>query len=154
MKRCGKLLMGLLVAAVAMPCLAREPLTLARVKDKAAADQATPEGDAYLKEFFTNPWMLALDAADEQCRAAQMRSGAKEEFVIALSIGENGYPTDALVSPDDEGMRCLADRLKATGFIKPPHDGFAIYMDFKHTEPGTEHQAPAPAPDKTSGGER
>jgi hypothetical protein len=40
-------------------------------------------------------------------------------------------------------MRCYADRLKATGFIKPPHDGFAIYMPYKHTEPGTEHRAAA-----------
>ena len=148
MKRCGKLVIGLLAAAVIMPGLASEPLTLERVKEQAAADAATPEGRAYLKEFFTNPWRLALDAADEQCRAAQMRSGMHEEFVIALSIGENGYPTDALVSPDDEGMRCLADQLKATGFIRPPHDGFAIYMPFKATEPGTEGRSSAPAPGK------
>ena len=150
MKRCRKLVMGLLVAAVVMPCLAREPLTLASLKDRAAADRATPEGQAYLKQFFTNPWMLAFDSADEQCRAAELRSGAHEEFVIGLTIGDNGYPTDALVSPDDEGLRCLADRLRASGFIRPPHDGFAIYMPFKHTEPGTEHRSPAPAPDKPS----
>jgi hypothetical protein len=144
MKRCEKLVMGLLVAVVVMPCLAREPLTLSSLKDRAAADAATPEGRAYLKQFFTNPWMLALDAADEQCRAAQMRSESPEEWVLALSIGENGYPTDALVSPDNEGLECMADRLKATGFIKPPHDGFAIYMPAKHVEPGTEHRSPAP----------
>jgi hypothetical protein len=145
MKRCGKFVLGLLVVFVIVPCLAREPLTLAILKEKATADAATPEGQAYLQEFFTNPWMLAFDSADEQCRAAQIRSGSHEEFVIALSIGNNGYPTDALVSPDDEGMRCLADRLKATGFIKPPHDGFAIYMPAKRTEPGTEPRGSAPA---------
>jgi len=144
MSRSGHFAMGLLVATVVMPSLAREPLTLARVKEQAAADAATAEGKAYLKEFFTNPWSLAFDAADEQCRAAEVRAGPLEEFVIALSIGENGYPTDAFASPDNEGIKCLADRLKATGFIKPPHDGFAIYMPFKHTEPGTEHQAAAP----------
>jgi hypothetical protein len=135
MKRYGKFVMGLLVAVVVIPCLAREPLTLAAVKDAAAADSATPEGQAYLKQFFTNRWMLALDSAGDQCRAAQSRSGPHEEFVIALSIGDNGYPTEALVNPDDDGMRCLADRLKATEFIKPPHDGFAIYMPFKYTKP-------------------
>ena len=149
MNRFGKLVMGLLVAAVVTPCLAREPLTLARLKDLATADAATPEGKAYLKEFFTNPWSLALDSADEQCRAAQMRSESPEEFVIALSIGDNGYPTDALVSPaNNEGLKCMADRLKATGFIKPPHDGFAIYMPAKHVEPGTEHRASAPTTGK------
>ena len=147
MKRCQMLVLGLIVAVVAMPCLAREPLTLAQVKDNAAADAATPEGKAYLNEFFTNPWMLALDAADEQCRAAQMRSESPEEWVLALSIGDNGYPIDALVSPpDNEGLRCMADRLKSTGFIKPPQDGFAIYMPAKHVEPGTEHQPSATAP--------
>jgi len=103
-----------------------------------------------LKQFFTNPWSLALDSAGEQCRAAQLRSQPHEEFVIALVIGDNGYPTDALVSPDDEGMRCLADRLKATGFITPPHDEFAIYMPYKHTEPGTERRSTASAPGESS----
>lgn len=98
--------------------------------------------------------MLALDSADEQCRAALMRSGVHEEFEIGLSIGDNGYPSDALVSPDDEGMRCLADRLKATGFIRPPHDGFAIYMDFKHTDPGDLGRSSASPPEKTSNVER
>jgi hypothetical protein len=132
------LVLGLLVAAIVTPGLSSEPVTLAGLKDQAATDEATPEGKTYLKLFRTNPLMLALDAAEDQCRDAAMRSGPKEEFVIALRIGANGYPTDALVSPDDEGMRCFADRLKATGFIKPPYDGFAIYMDFVHTEPGTE----------------
>lgn len=150
MKRCWKLLTGLLVAAVVTPSLAREPVTLALLKDRAAADAPTPEGQAYLKQFFTNPWSLALDSADEQCRAAQMRSESPEEFVIALSIGQNGYPTDALVSPDNEGLECMADRLKATGFIKPPHDGFAIYMPAKHVEPGTEHRSPAPTSERES----
>jgi len=150
MKPNNIVLLGLLVGAAVAPSVAREPLTLAILEDHAAADAATPEGKAYLKEFFTNPWMLAFDSADEQCRAAQLRSATPEEFVIALSIGDNGYPTDALVSPDNEGLKCMADRLKATGFIKPPHDGFAIYMPFKHTEPGTEHRAPAPAPAEPS----
>jgi hypothetical protein len=150
MKRRGTVVMGLLVAVVIMPCLAREPFTLATLKARAAADGATSEGQAYLKQLFTNPWRLALDSAGEQCRAAQMRSGSHEEFVIALSIGDNGYPSDALVSPDDEGMRCLADRLKATGFIKPPHDGFAICMPFKRTEPGTEGRPSASVPGKAS----
>jgi hypothetical protein len=142
--------MVLLIALVIMPSLAREPLTLADLKAGATADAATPEGRAYLKAFFTNPWMLALDSAGEQCRAAQMRSQSHEEFVIGLSIGDNGYPTDVLVSPDDEGMRCLADRLGATGFIKPPHDGFAIYLPYKRTEPGTEGRSPVAAPGKSS----
>lgn len=147
MRRRGMHVLGLLIAVIAMPCLAREPLTLARLQEQSAADAATSEGKAYLKEFFTNPWMLALDAADEQCKAAQMRSESPEEFVIALSIGDNGYLIDALVSPpDNEGLKCMADRLKATGFIKPPHDGFAIYMPAKHVEPGTEHQPAATAP--------
>ena len=145
MKRCWKFMLGLLTVFAIMPSVAREPLTLALLKERAAADFATPEGKAYLKEFFTNPWMLALDVADEQCRAAQMRSGSPEEWVLALSIGDNGYPTDALVSPDNEGLRCMADRLKATGFIRPPHDGFAIYMPAKRTEPGTEHRSSVPA---------
>jgi len=144
MKRCWKFTLGLLTVFAIMPSLAREPLTLALLKDRAAADAATPEGKAYLKDFFTNPWMLALDAADEQCRAAQMRSEFPEEWVLALSIGDNGYPTVALVSPDNEGLKCMADRLKATGFIKPPHDGFAIYMPAKRTEPGTEHRSSTP----------
>lgn len=150
MKRCGQFVMCLLVAAVVMPCLAREPLTLERVKENAAADAATPEGKAYLKEFFTNPWSLALDAADEQCRAAEMRAPMPDEWVLALSIGANGYPTDALVSPDNEGLKSMADRLKATGFIKPPHDGFAIYMPAKLTEPGTENRSSAAEPAKPS----
>jgi len=51
-------------------------------------------------------------------------------------------------------MRCLADRLKATGFIRPPHDGFAIYMDFKHTDPGDLGRSSASPPEKTSNVER
>ena len=39
MKRCRMLVLGLLVDVVAMPCLAREPLTLAQVKDNAAAER-------------------------------------------------------------------------------------------------------------------
>ena len=145
MKR-NRVFLGLLVASFVLPCVAREPVTLTTLKTQSDTDHASPEGQAYLKEFFTNPWMLALDSADEQCRAAELRSPALEDFVIALSIGDNGYPTDALVSPDNEGLKCIADRLKATGFIKPPHDGFAIYMPFKHTEPGTEHAPVTPAP--------
>jgi len=148
MKRRGMLVLALFATAVALPSLAREPVTLASLKDRSIADGASPEGGAYLNELFTNPWMLALDAADEQCRAAQMRSPVHEEFVIALVIADNGYPSDALVSPDDEGMRCLADRLKATGLLKPPHDGFAIYLPFKRVEPGTEHQASASPPEE------
>jgi hypothetical protein len=144
MKRCWKFVLGLLAIIVITPSLAGEPVTLALLKDRAAAAAVTPEGKAYLKEFFTNPWMLALDVADEQYRAAQMRSDSPEEWVLALSIGDNGYPTDALVTPDNEGLKCMADRLKATGFIKPPQDGFAIYMPFKRTEPGTEHRSSAP----------
>ena len=140
MKRSVKLILGLLTALVIVPSLAREPVTIAVLKERAAKDAATSEGKAYLKEFFTNPWMLALDAADEQCRAAQLRSESPEEWVLALSIGDNGYPPDALITPDNEGLKCMAERLKATGFIKPPHDGFAIYMPAKRTEPGTEHR--------------
>ena len=154
MKPTRMFVLGLFVAAVVTPCLAREPLTLGGVKEQSLADGTSPEGKAYLKEFFTNPFMLALDAADEQCRAAMLRSGPHEEFVIALSIGTNGYPNDVLVSPDDEGMRCFADRLKATGFIKPPHDGFAIYLPYRHTEPGTEHRAAASAPVDTENRDR
>jgi hypothetical protein len=146
MQRIGATVIVLVMAVFVMPCLAREPMTLAVVKERAAADSATPEGKAYLKQFFTNPWMLALDAASEQCRAEQARSASHDEFVLALVIGDNGYPTDALASPDDDGLRCMADRLKATGFIKPPHDGFAIYMPYRKTEPGTEHQQAQEAP--------
>jgi len=146
MNRCKKVVLTLLAVVVSMPSLAREPLTLAFLKDRAAADAATPEGKAYLQAFFTNPWMLAFDAADDHCRAAQLRSESPEEWVLALSIGDYGYPADALVSPGNERLECMADRLKATGFIKPPHDGFAIYMPFKHTEPGTENRSPAPGP--------
>lgn len=145
MKRYWTFMLGLHTVFAIMPSLAREPLTLALLKDRAAADAATPEGKAYLQEFFTNPWMLALDAADKQCRAAQMRSDFPAEWVLALSIGDNGYPTDALVSPDNEALNCMADRLKATGFIRPPHDGFAIYMPARRTEPGTEHRSSEPA---------
>jgi hypothetical protein len=155
MNRCEKFMLGLLLAAVVTPCLAREPVTLAQVKDKSEADSATPEGKAYLKQFFTNPWMLAMDAADGQCKAALLRSGLPEEWVFALSIGDNGYPSDVLVSPsDNEGLRCMADRLKATGFIKPPHEGFAIYMAFRQTEPGTEHRDAAPESGTTTKGDR
>jgi hypothetical protein len=145
MKRCGKFMLGLLAAVVVVPSLAREPVTIAVLKDRAAEDAATPEGKAYLKKFFTNPWRMALDAADEQCRAAELRSESPEEWVLALRIGDNGYPTDALVTPENEGLKCMADRLKATGFIRPPHDGFAIYMPAKLTEPGTERRSSAPA---------
>jgi hypothetical protein len=138
--RRGTLVLGLVAAAVAVPCLAGEPMTLGKLKELAAADARTPQGEAYLKKFFTNPWRLALDAADNACRPPKERQEALEEFVIALRIGQDGRPTDALVSPDDEYLRCVADRLKANGFIKPPHDGFAIYMPFRHTEPGTENQ--------------
>jgi hypothetical protein len=143
--------MIVLAAAAVAPALAREPVTLVVVKERGAADAATPEGKAYLKQFFTNPWMLAWDAADEQCRAVQRSAASPEDFVIALVIGDNGYPTDALVSPDTAGLRCIADRLKATAYIKPPHDGFAIYMAFKATEPGTEHRGAEPAPGGESG---
>jgi hypothetical protein len=146
MKRCGVLLLIALVAVLALPSFGREPMTLSVVQQKATADAATPDGQAYLKEFFTNPWMLALDAADGQCRAAQVGSEVPQEFVLALVIADNGYPTDALVSPENSGLKCVADRLKATGFIKPPHDGFAIYMPFKATEPGTEHRQPKLVP--------
>ncbi len=149
MNRCSALVIGLLVGAIVIPCVAREPVTLASLKDRSTADAATPEGKAYLKEFFTNPFSLALDSADEQCKAAELRSGSPEDWVLALSIGANGYPAEALVSPpDNEGLKCMADRFKEIGFIKPPQEGFAIYMPFKHTEPGTEHQAAAPAPEK------
>ena len=100
MNRCRKFILGLLAVLVMMPSLAREPLTLALLKEKAAAD-----------------------AAGEQCRAAEERSESPEQWVLAIRIGANGYPTDALVSPDNEGLECRADRLKATQFIKPPHDG-------------------------------
>ena len=150
MNRSGKIVLGLLVATVFIPCLAHEPLTLTVLKDKATADAATAEGKAYLKEFFTNPWMLAFDSADEQCRDAQVRSGWHGDFELGLIIGGNGYPTDALVSPGDEALTCLADRLKASGFIRPPHDGFAIYMPYKLTEPGTEHRTAAPVPGEPS----
>ena len=146
MKRVLKVVMSLLVA---LPCLARDPLTLSNAKELAAADAATPEGQAYLKGFFTNPWRLALNDANEHCRDAQSRSPSHEEFVIALSIGIAGFPIESLTSPDDEGMQCLARRLMSTEFIKPPYDGFAIYLPFKHTEPGTEHRAPE-APGDTS----
>jgi hypothetical protein len=144
MTRCAKFMLGLLPAIVLVPSLAREPVTIAALKERAARDAATPEGIAYLKEFFTNPWMLALDAAGEQCRAVEMRSESPEEWVLALGIGDDGYPTDALVTPDNEGLKCMAERLKATGFIRPPHDGFAIYMPAKRTEPGTERRSAAP----------
>ena len=148
MKRCWKFMPGLLAAFVIMPSYAREPLTLDLLKDRAAVDAATPEGRAYLKEFFTNPWRLAFDAAGQRCPVGE--PGAHEQFVIALSIGDNGYPADVLVSPDDDAMRCRADQLKASAFIRPPHDGFAIYMPFKHTEPGTEGRSSAPVASKAS----
>ena len=139
MKRLRLSAIVLFVGLIVIPCLAREPMPLEAVKDKAAADAVTPEGSAYLKEFFTNRWLQALDAAGAQCQAAQSRSSSPKEFVLALVIGENGYPNDALASPNDDYLLCLADRLKATGFIKPPHDSFAIYMAYRNTEPGTEH---------------
>jgi hypothetical protein len=147
MKRVVKVLMSLLVA---LPCLARDPLTLSNARELAAADAATPEGQAYLKGFFTNPWRLALNDANEHCRDAQLRSGSHEEFVIALSIGIAGFPIESLTSPDDEGMKCLARRLMSTEFIKPPYDGFAIYMPFKNTEPGTERRATTSSPGGSS----
>jgi len=140
MKRSAEFVLMLLVVAVVTPGLAREAWTLAELKQRAVEDAATPEGKAYLKQFFTNPWSLAFAAAGEQCRAAQLRSQPHEEFVIALRLGDNGYPIDAVVSPEDEGLQCLADRLRATGFIKPPHDNFAIYLTYKNTEPGTEQR--------------
>ena len=146
----AKLVMFLLTVGIAVPCVASDPMTLEHLREQSAVDAATPEGQAYLKEFFTNPWRLAFDAAGEQCRAAQFRSGGHKEFVIALSIGDNGYPTDALVSPDDEAMRCLADQLKASSFIRPPHNGFAIYMPFRATEPGTEGRSAAPVASKAT----
>ena len=146
MNRRAQLLHGLLVLALLSPCFAREPWTLDDLKQRAGADAATPEGQAYLKQFFTNPWNQALESADEQCWAAQLRSRPRDEFVIALRIGSTGYPTDVLVNPDDDGMRCLADRLKATGFLRPPHDDFAIYIPYRRTEPGTENRPVAPVP--------
>jgi hypothetical protein len=80
MKRCGEFMLGLLAAVVVVPSLAREPVTIALLKDRAAEDAATPEGKAYLKD----------------------------------------------------------------GFIRPPHDGFAIYLPAKLTEPGTERRSSAP----------
>jgi hypothetical protein len=151
MKRSGHVLMVLLVAAGAVPCGAADTMTIAMLKEKAAADAATPEGKAYLKEFFTNPWHLALDTAGNQCRDAHMRSATPEEWVLGLSIGSNGYPNEAVVTPgDNEGLKCLADRLKASGFIKPPHDDFAIYMPVRRTEPGTENRSSIPAPEVPS----
>ena len=150
MKRCWKFMLGLLLVSVTMPSHAGEPLTLELLKERAAADGATPEGKAYLKEFFTNPWRLAFDAAGQRCKAAQAGTGTHERFVVALSIGDNGFPTDVLVSPDDDAMRCRADGLKASTFIKPPHDGFAIYMLFKATEPGTEGRSSAPVASNAS----
>jgi len=147
MKRCAQFVLGLLATVVIVPSLAGEPVTIEVLKERAVKDAATQEGRAYLKEFNTNPFMLALDAADEQCRDAQSRSGTPEEWVMALSIGANGYPTDALVTPDNEGLQCIAERLKATAFIKPPHDGFAIYMPAKLTEPGTERRPAVAAPE-------
>ena len=137
MKRRTIVATAVLAAFTVMPpCLGGAPLTLTLLKDKALAESKTPEGQAYLKQFFTNPWMLAMDSADEQCTAEYLRSPSLEDFEIGLVIGDNGYPSDALVSPDSEGMRCLADRLKSTGFARPPHEGFAIYMNFKRTDPG------------------
>ncbi len=137
--------------AAALPGFTREPVTLDALKQQFVADAKTPEGQAYVKQFFTNPWMLAFDAAQDACRAAAVRSAPHDSFVIALRIGDNGYPTDALVSPEDDGMKCVADRLMADGFIRPPHDGFAIYMAFQKTEPGTEHQLQQQATETTTG---
>jgi len=136
-----------LAAVFSTAVLARAPEVLSSIQEKAKADAATPEGQTYLKQFFTNPWMLALDAADDQCRGEQLRSGSPPDFILALVIADTGYPTDVLVSPENEGLKCVADRLKATSFIKPPHDGFAIYMPFKATEPGSEHQHVSSLPD-------
>ena len=133
-----KLTLVLFTAGLAAPTLAAPALTLDTLKDRAAADAATPEGQAYLKQFFTNPWMVALDAAGETCRSAMLASEPASKGVIALSLGSDGYPVAAFMTPEDKGTQCVAERLRLTPFIKPPHDGFAIYLPFEAVEPGSE----------------
>src|SRR5262245_29509411 len=135
-----KLILVLFAAGFAAPILAAPPLTLDALKESAAVDAATPEGQAYLKQFFRNPWMVALDAADETCRSVMLASEPVSKGVIALSIGADGYPVAAFMTPEDKGTRCVAERLKSTQFIKPPHDGFAIYLPFEAVEPGSERE--------------
>jgi len=135
-----KLTLVLFASTLAAAILAAPPLTLDVLKERAAADAATPEGRAYLKQFFTNPWMLALDAADESCRSVMLASEPATKGVIALSLGADGYPVAAFMTPEDKGTRCVSERLKMTQFIKPPHDGFAIYMPFEAVEPGSERE--------------
>ena len=140
MRRIASLVIGFVVATAVAAALARKPVTLEQLKVQAAADAATPEGQAYLKQFFTNQLMLAFEDASEHCRSAQLASSPKDRYVIALNVGVDGFPLEVLVSPDDQGMRCEADRLKAYQFIKPPHDAFAIYMPYEAVEPGSERE--------------
>ena len=135
-----KLIPVLFAACIAAPVLAATPLTLDTLKERAAADAATPEGKAYLKQFFTNPWMLAFDAADETCRSVMLASEPVANFVIGLSLGSDGYPVFVAMTPVNKGTQCFAERLKSTQFIKPPHDGFAIYLPFEAVEPGSERE--------------
>lgn len=74
MKRIGVVSVVVVVATIATLAHSREAVTLSIVQEKAKIDAATPENQAYLDQFFANPWRLALNAADEQCRAAQIRS--------------------------------------------------------------------------------
>jgi len=137
MNAIGKLPLVLLTVALAAGTSAVPPASLDVVKERAAADAATPEGQAYLKQFFTNPWMVALDAADEACLPVMMAEEPVSKFVIALSIGADGYPVFVAMTPVNKGTECFGERLKRTEFIKPPHDGFAIYIPFEAVEPGS-----------------
>ena len=135
MRRIASLVIGFVVATVVAAAPAGKSVTLEQLKVRAAVDAATPEGQTYLKQFFTNQWMVAMDSADGPCRAYMLVSRLHEKIVIGLVIGIDGYPVTALVSPDDEGTRCIAERLKRTRLGPPPHDDFAVYMPYEFMEP-------------------
>ncbi|HEX4824024.1 MAG TPA: hypothetical protein VFV19_06905 [Candidatus Polarisedimenticolaceae bacterium] len=140
MRRIVALVVGVVVATAVRASHAQGPVTLEQLKDQAAKDAATLDGKAYLARFFTNQWMVALDAADESCLSIRRSAEADEKLVIALSIGANGYPVAVLVSPEDKTMECIADRLKSSRLIEPPREGFAIYLAFEAVEPGSERE--------------
>lgn len=142
MKPLGRLALGSIAAFAATLCLAGAQPTIQGIEAQAAKDAATPEGKAYLEEFFTNPWRVAFDTADERCIGAQSADPPHDELIFALTIGSNGYPSEALASPANAWTTCFVGQLKTIAFLKPPHDDFAIYMPFRETEPGTEAHAP------------
>ena len=141
MMRCTRVMMCLLVAAVATrDRCGRELLSLERLKERDSRGCRDTRGPGLLEGVLHQ----TLDAG-ARCgpRAVSGSRGRRvsEEYVIALTSGAR-LSSDALVSPNDEGLKCVAERLKATGFIRPPHDGFAIYMPLQSDGAGAEGHRP------------